>query len=268
MRFVVAGKLVAGLIGLLTGGFIGLVIGLIVGHFFDRALGRAFQFVSPENIQRIRDSFFETTFRLSGFLAKADGRVSEQEIAHTEQVFVQLGLNAEQRKRAIECFREGSAADFDPEATVSTFVAATAGQRQLVQTLLLFLISLAHADGTMEPPEHAVLVRISSLLGISAVQLDALLKMAQAQGQFHGSAGRQHATSADAVTAAYSALGISSSVSDKELKRAYRKLMSEHHPDKLIARGVPEEMIKVATERSQDIQAAYETVQRHRGLKT
>ena len=268
MRIVFAGKLVAGLIGLVTGGIVGLVIGLIVGHFFDRALGRAFKFASPENLQRIRDSFFETTFRLSGFLAKADGRVSEQEIAHTEQVFVQLGLNADQRKRAIECFREGSAADFSPEETISAFIEATGKQRQLVHTLLLFLISLAHADGKLEPPEHAVLVQISSLLGVSAAQLDALQKMAQAQGQFHGSAGAQYASSGDAVAAAYKALGIDSTVSDKELKRAYRKLMSEHHPDKLIAKGVPEEMIKVATERSQDIQAAYETVQRYRGLKT
>ncbi len=64
---------------------------------------------------------------------------------------------------------------------------------------------------------------------------------------------------------AYAALGVDSSVTDKELKRAYRKLMSENHPDKLIARGVPADMVKLATEKSQEIQAAYEMVRKSRG---
>ena len=131
------------------------------------------------------------------------------------------------------------------------------------KTLLLFLISLAHADQELSPPEHAALLRIAGLLGLAAGQLEQLLRMAQAQDHFHhgGGAGVQPGTSLDD---AYAALGVTAAVSDKDLKRAYRKLMSENHPDKLMAKGVPEHMIKLATERSQEIQAAYEMVRKSR----
>jgi DnaJ like chaperone protein len=90
-----------------------------------------------------------------------------------------------------------------------------------------------------------------------------MLRMAQAQGHFHGSSG-YGAQPGASLKDAYEALGIASDVDDKALKRAYRKLMSENHPDKLIAKGVPEDMIKLATERSQEIQAAYEMIKKSR----
>jgi DnaJ like chaperone protein len=260
------GKIIGGLIGLLVGGPIGLIIGLLIGHSFDKGLVKTLQFGSPENIERIKTSFFETTFLLSGYLAKADGSVSKEEIAHTEQVFTQMGLNAQQRERAIELFRQGSSGEFQVEAAVTAFLQTCGPQRQLQQTLLLFLISLALADQKIEPAERAALEKIATLMGLGVAQLEQLLRMAQAQEHFHGQGGftAQPGTS---IEDAYTALGVDSQVNDKELKRAYRKLMSENHPDKLIAKGVPEHMIKLATERSQEIQAAYEMVRKHRGIR-
>ena len=258
------GKIIGGLIGLLVGGLIGLVIGVLVGHSFDKGLARTLHFGSGDNLERIKASFFDTTFLLSGYLAKADGRVSQQEIDHTEAVFAQMGLDADQRRRAIELFRQGAASDFQPEPVIAQFLQACGPQRRLQQTLLLFLISLALADQTIDAAEHAVLQRIAVLLGLGAAQLEQLLRMARAQEHFHG----EHGYAAQPGTRledAYTALGVTSGVTDKELKQAYRRLMSEHHPDKLIARGVPQEMVKLATERSQEIQAAYEMIRRHRG---
>lgn len=260
------GKLVGGAIGLAVGGFFGLILGVFVGHAFDRGLVSTLKFGSPENIRRIKDSFFETTFLLSGFVAKSDGHVSKQEIDHTEQVFNQMGLNAEQREKAIELFKRGSAADFQLEPTVAAFLATCGPRRQLQHTMLLFLISLALADTVIEPAEHAALVRIAALMGLGVAELEQLLSMAQAQEHFHGDSGftAQPGTSLDD---AYKALGVSRDVSDKDLKRAYRRLMSENHPDKLIAKGVPETMIKLATERSQEIQAAYAMVKKERQIR-
>jgi len=257
------GKLIGGLIGLLALGPVGLILGVIIGHLFDKGLVQTLRFASPENIARIKHSFFETTFLLSGYLAKADGHISKQEIDHTEAIISQMGLNGEQRKRAIELFQQGAGADFRVEPALSSFMETCRGQRQLCQTLLFFLISLALADQQMDQAEHDALQRIATLLGFQPAQFEQMLRMAQAQGHFHGSSGygAQPGTSLDD---AYEALGVTRDVEDKALKRAYRKLMSENHPDKLIAQGVPEDMIKLATERSQEIQAAYEMIKKSR----
>lgn len=261
------GKIIGGAIGFLVGGFFGLILGLLGGHAFDRGVFQVFRLASPKNLKRVRDTFFDTTFLLSGHLAKADGRISEAEVAHAEQLFVQLGLQAEQRKRAIAQFKAGAAADFSVEDAIRAFTETCGRQPQLVQTLLLFLISQAHADNSLDDVERQVLIRIAGALGVDAARLHRLINMAQAQQQFH-SEGRSHAqhTTVTSIEAAYTALGVDASIDDKGLKRAYRKLMSEHHPDKLIAKGVPEAMIKGATERSQEIQSAYEAVRKHRGL--
>lgn len=257
------GKVICGLIGLAAGSIPGLILGVLIGHAFDRALAKALQFGSVGNLAQIKNSFFETTFLLSGYLAKVDGRISESEIAHTEQIIAQMGLNGEQRLRAIELFHRGAASDFAMESVVAEFVRNIGGQRQLQQTLLLFLISLAHADRGMEPAEHAALVRIAGAMGLSAAALEQLLRMANAQAGFQQ---RRRASEPRTSTLddAYKALGAVSTASDNEVKRAYRKLMSENHPDKLIAKGVPEEMIKLATERTQEIQAAYAMIKQNR----
>ncbi len=262
------GKLVAGLIGFLAAGLVGLVLGLLLGHAFDRGLLRTLHYGSPEQIARTQKSFFDTCFLLLGHVAKADGRVTETEVAHTEALFRQMGLDMRQRQEAIGLFKRGAAADFDPEPVVVDFLRVCHGQRRLRQTLLLFLISLALADHTLELAERSVLGRLAGLLGYSDGQLEQLLNMTRAQEHFHGERGApggvQPGTS---LRDAYAALGISEDIDDRGLKRAYRKLMSEHHPDKLIARGVPEDMLKVATERAQEIQVAYDMIRKSRGLK-
>jgi len=256
------GKIIAGLLGLLVGGPIGLVVGVFIGHSFDKGLVKTLQFGSPENIERIKTSFFETTFLLLGHLAKADGRISQQEIDHTETLFSQMGLSSEQRTHAKELFRAGAATGFNLEQTVASFIHSCGPQKKLQQTLLLFLISLALADQGIDESEHKALQNIARLMGFSVAQLEQLLRMVQAQGQFHTGAAGQ--SSASSLSNAYEALGVSESATDKEVKRAYRKLMSQNHPDKLIAQGVPEDMIKIATEKSQDISGAYELIRKHR----
>ena len=262
----VAGKIVAGVLGLLIAGVPGLFFGLVLGHLFDRGLAAALGFGGAQ-LDELREVFFRTVFRLMGYVAKADGRVSEAEVAHTERIFTQLGLADEQRRAAIGSFKEGAEVGFEPDTTVRAFLRAGGAQPALRQNLFMFLVALAFADGEFHRAQRDALRRIGVALGYREGAVEELLRMATAQEQFHDTRGEGGAAPGNAPTLgdAYTALGVGDSASDAEVKRAYRKLMSQNHPDKLSARGVPEDMRRLATEKSQEIQAAYELIRKSRG---
>lgn len=268
------GKIIAGLIGFLTLGPVGLLFGLAIGHAFDRGLWQALQMASPHALQIMQRQFFETTFTLLGYIAKSDGRVSEAEIHQAENLFRQLRLNPKQREEAIAKFKMGAQADFDPRATVAAFAAKVGPRRQVQQTLFAFLVSMALADGQLEGNERKALHHIAELLSVPAREIDRLIDMIVAQTRFHQGAGaggghgyNRAAPARDRLKDAYLALGVEAAATDQEVKKAYRKLMSENHPDKLIAKGVPDEMVRLATERSQEISTAYEVIKESRGMK-
>jgi len=223
----------------------------------------------------MRAQFFETTFTLLGFVAKADGRVSEAEVAQTEALFAQLRLTAAQRRSAIEHFKRGATAGFDPAPTVGKFNDCLGPRRQAQHTLMAFLVGIAMADGTFSETERGAIYRLSDLLRLPRREVDQLISMVSAQaqfqqGQYRQSAGGGRSSAGPGISeldTAYAALGIDKGASDTDIKRRYRKLMSENHPDKLIAEGVPDELLRVATERAQEITAAYEVIQNARGLK-
>ena len=259
-------KIIGALLGLLMGGPLFALIGFGVGYFFDRGLGQAMRFNYGAEREQIEAVFFETVFRVLGHIAKADGRVSESEIAQAEAIMGQLGLSGDRRQRAIALFKEGSASDFQLEPQIAAFVQRVGRQNLLRRLLMEALLAMALADGEVDGAEQDVLARVAQYLGMSARDFERLMQMANAQQHFHRGSqqGGARPQRASELQDAYQALGVEKSASDAELKRAYRKLMSEHHPDKLIAKGVPDEMVKLATEKSQEIQAAYELIKKSR----
>ena len=179
----------------------------------------------------------------------------------------QLGIRGAQRDEAIALFKRGAEPGFDMAPVIAAFNQLCAGHPLMKQTLLTFLLGMAAADGQLHPAELELLQRVAGLLGYSAQAFERLVQMLEAQSRFHGygpGGGPGAASPQSQLEDAYRALGVKPDCSDRELKQAYRRLMSENHPDKLIAQGVPEEMVKLATERSQEIQAAYELAKKHR----
>jgi DnaJ like chaperone protein len=252
------GKILGVGLGAWLGGWIGAGVGLLLGHLLDgflRRVGRA-----GGELLRVQRSFFETTFSTLGFVSKADGRVSEAEIRATEAVMTQMRLKPARRREAIRAFNRGKAADFDPDASIREFARVCGAQPTLLRVFLEIQIQVALADGRVDPAEREALLRIAGGLGVSEsdfARLEALL------AGHYGPGARGPATG-QTLENAYRALGVERSASDAEVKQAYRRLMSEHHPDKLIAKGLPDSMIEIAKERSQEIQQAYETVRRSR----
>jgi len=245
---------------------------VLLGGFFLQIMSS-----TPPSRRRQEENqhlFFQTLFQLAGHIAKADGRISESEVKQTEQLMTQMGLSADKRKEAIALFKAGSSSAFDIDLALNNFRLGPGRSRQMRQFLIVSLISVSLSDGNLDQTEQQLLVRIASAIGISPMQLQHLINMIAAQHSFYHNQhsysgnyqqrGFNQQTSASELDMAYKALGVSSSDSDATIKKAYRSLMKEYHPDKLIAKGLPEDMIKVATEKAQEVQAAYDLIKRAR----
>jgi len=250
-------------------GPLGLVIGLIIGHCFDMGYFRAFSGFSHSrsrhrNVQKI---FFDTTFMVMGHIAKADGRVSENEIAHARQVMQQMGLTEDLKHEAIELFNKGKQADFQVNSAISQLRQACWRHPSLLKMFLEIQLRMSYADGTqMTQQKEAVLENIFSQLGIGGFRFNDFQQRFHHEQRYQGHQNRTQSSSQQSLSEAYQILGVSQQANKQEIKKAYRKLMSENHPDKLIAQGLPQEMIKVATEKTQRIKLAYEQI--IRDLKT
>ncbi len=273
------GKLIGSIIGLLlTGHWLGVLLGLLLGHVYDQfsafnqLTGGLF---SLKNLWRknrnhpLRGAFVETLFLVLGKLAKSDGRVSEAEISWTEGLIQRLHLSEPQRKQAIDYFNQGKDPSFNIEPLVREF-ARYAVPLGLNFIFMEILVQCARSDGALHPSEIELLRNVSQQLRVPQQRLEALLYRPHQTEQTQQKGNTTHHThiQGNSIDDAYTLLGIDSKASRTEIKKAYRRLMGQHHPDKLVAKGLPEEMMAIAKEKTQEIQAAYDQICRARGFKS
>jgi len=255
-------KLIGFIAGFYLFGLYGALIGLFVGSFIDRMMAYGAGAINPLQNPMRQAVFLETVFISMGKLAKADGRVSQQEIDHVEAFMQKLGMTPDHRRQAIALFKQGADPSFDLAPAYRRFLSACGHTRHLKQVLLVYLIVMALADGEFHPAEEKLLGEIAAHLGYEPASFRQLLDMVLNQTHFAGG----QPGSAYALDDAYKALGVARDSSDAEIKRAYRKLISQYHPDKLIGQGMPEDMVAMATEQAQEIQLAYDLIKKSRDM--
>jgi DnaJ like chaperone protein len=263
------GKLTGGLIGLAFGP-IGLAVGVLLGHQFDQAQeddGEAG--AAPADVAQISERFFRAAFHVMGYVAKADGRVSEQEIAAARAVMTDLRLDASQVRHAIALFTEGKQSAFDLDTELASLRSACRGRPDILRIFLEIQVRAALAGNNLDGPVRPIMQRVAAAIRVSGLELahiEAVLRIQR--GGFGERAGNASAAavSAASVTAAYRVLEIEVSASDAEVVKAYRRQLSRHHPDKLKANGLPESMLGHAKQRTQQIIEAYELIRVRRGM--
>jgi DnaJ like chaperone protein len=257
------GKILGFLFGfMLSKNIFGALLGAWLGHRFDKGVGLDFNHLGGSKSDTDRQAaFFYSTFSVMGYIAKANGRVTQHEIAFAKAYMDKLGLKGELRQQAKEAFRDGKTTGFPLTERLAKLKSAVGNRQDLLLLFLEIQIQVAFADGLLDPDERDALHKIAGGLGYSAKELDKLLEMIIAGANFHQQgSGNSFENANQQLENAYKVLGITDKNSTSEVKKAYRKLMSQHHPDKLVAKGLPPEMMEVAKQKTQDIQAAYELI--------
>jgi DnaJ like chaperone protein len=267
------GKLIGAALGAIIGrGLLGAIVGFVIGHLYDSRVAadrrerpgrRPGDAVPPADLQA---AFFRATFQVMGHVAKADGRVTEQEIDAARDAMRRFSLGEREMRRAIDLYTEGKAADFPLEESLATLRAGTAGREDLRRLFLQIQLEAALRGGGLSAPARGVFSRMCAALGVSAIEFAALEAMLRMRS-YAGGAGAAARPPSDRLADAYQVLGVEAAAPDDEVTLAYRRLVSQNHPDKLVANGLPESMIEAAHERTRRILDAYEVVRRHRGMK-
>jgi len=237
------GKIIGGVGGFAIGGPIGALIGAVAGHAVDKARGQSGE--SEDATKSV--AFTIATIALGAKMAKADGRVTRDEVDAFKRVFRVPPEEVKEVSKFFDQARKDSRG-FEPYARQ---VAGMFAENPAVLEELLYCLSvIAKADGVLHPAEVEYLHAVANIFGLDEHAFERITEI----------------TGVTSTSDPYRVLGVEHSISDEDLKTAYRALVRENHPDKLIAEGLPEELVELANEKLAAINNAYDQISAERGL--
>lgn len=253
---------------LVTRSLWGAVVGALIGQMIEQSRMFGFAPAGPAPGTPVSEVFFRTTFELMGHVAKSDGRVSEAEIDAARRLMQDLRLGPAEIAAAIACFQTGKSPAYDANFGVEALREACGLRYDLLSAFIELQLRAALAGNGISPPARGILMRAAERLGMSGLEfarMEAGVRARSAGGYAHG--GRGPAAPERALAECYAELEVGAQASDAEVTKAYRRQMSRHHPDKLVANGLPESMAQWAKEKTQRIQEAYEAIRAARGMR-
>ncbi|MGI9221124.1 MAG: co-chaperone DjlA [Woeseiaceae bacterium] len=244
-----------------------VLLGLILGHQFDRGFATRFRDFESQGktAGRLPEEYIRPLFQAMGHLAKSDGRVSEDEIRAARAVMHRLGLGPGRVRNAMHWFEEGKRPDFPLQETVRHARSIAARNPELRLLFLRMLLEVALAKDSLSRQERALIWTVCTEFDIGRVDLAQLEAMIRAQKGFR----RSPEGNADAsrVRAAYKTLGLDSTASNAEIKKAYRRLMSQNHPDKIAGSNPTDDVVATAERRTKEVRGAYEMLKARRSIR-
>jgi len=256
---------------------LGAVLGALIGYLVDQAMSAGGAASSARSgasaADYVRAEFFRATFEIMGHVAKADGRVSEAEIDAARRLMKDFQFGPSDTAAAIDCFRAGKSPNFDAFACIQRLREVCAMRLDILRTFMELQLRAALDGNGISPPSRDILRRVAERLGFSVLDfayMEAAVRARYARGGSSDGASDHQQRAAPrkaSLSECYAVLEIDASTSDAEVKKAYRRQMSRHHPDKLVARGLPESMAQMAKEKTQRIQEAYEAIRAARGMR-
>ena len=269
------GKIVGGTLGFMFGGPLGAIAGAAFGHAFDKSKeydrideNRRWGF-DPDDLFGAEDSrftgyanrrlnraeyeqmtFFVGTFSLLAKLIKADGEVREIELKAVDSFMRNdLRLDPGSMASAKQIFNSALSSDEPYSDIASQFYKAFKSQPQILELLLDILFRVANSDGTVSKPEGKLILETARIFHYEQWQYDRIKE--------------RYVTVTDRH---YAILNCTPQDNNETIKKNYRKLVAENHPDKVMAKGLPQEFVEIATRKFQEIQSAYEHIRKERGF--
>ncbi len=247
------GKFVGGTIGFVLGGPLGAIAGAAFGHAIDKnspGYSSASRLSHPSGQQRAQMTFFVGAFSMLAKLVQADGRVQQTEISSIESIMTRdLHLDPVSRNTAMRIFNSALNSPQSFDSFASQFYSEFRGQPQILELMLDILVKVAASDNDYSQSEEALIKRAAEIFRIS----DTLYRSIKDRYVTDDSR-------------SYAVLGLSRNASNDEIKKSYRKLVAEYHPDKIAAKGLPEEFNRFAADKFREIQEAYEIIRKERGF--
>ena len=237
------GKILGGMGGLALGGPLGAVIGALGGHVIDTLQPEA---SSPKDGTKTV-AFTIAVIVLGAKMAKADGQVTRDEVTAFKQV---LHVPPEEMKNVARVFDQArkDSQGFEPYAKQMSDMFSH--EPQVLEELLWCLTHIARADGHLHPGELDFLYKVSEIFGFTGPDFERVTGVCM-QGQ---------------AANPYAILGVKPDADADAIKQAHRKMVMEHHPDRLVAQGMPEEFVAMANEKLAEVNAAYDRIKSERGL--
>lgn len=262
----VIGKIIGGAIGFAMGGPLGAVAGAAFGHVFDKSKMLDERAAGHDRLSYSEEAqltFFVAAFSMLAKLARADGQITDDELNSVSQfMHHDLNLDAQSRTVAMNTFNAALDSPVAFQDFAGQFYNQFYDQPRLLELMIDILFRVAAADGTISSNEEALIAAAARIFGFSDQQYRMFSSRYKSRQRPD-----YRSTPASEVNPSYAVLGCNPSDSDEQVKKRYRELVHDYHPDKIASKGLPEEFTKFANNKFREIQAAYEAIKRDRGIK-